>query len=96
MVSGRGATTALTTTTKKPQSTNERWQRQSRTMTAGKRQGVVVEAEEQLLCGGRGFTIRSWRMEAEDVRAGVFIFSFLGRVESYLESYLTNPNINMW
>ena len=34
-------------------------------------------------------------MEVEDRRAGVFIFSFLGGVESYFESYLANPNINM-
>jgi hypothetical protein len=59
--------------------------------------------------GGRGatvvqwrrrnsFAIRSWRMEVEDGQggqAGVFIiFSFLGGVESYLESYLSNPTIN--
>jgi hypothetical protein len=54
----------------------------------------VVEAEEQLLCGGGGFTIRSWRMEVEDGRAALFIF-FLGGVESYLKSYLANPNINV-
>jgi hypothetical protein len=39
--------------------------------------------------------IRSWGMEVEDGRAGVLIFSFLGGDESYLESYLVNPNINM-
>ncbi len=62
---------------------------------AGKRRGMVVEMEEELLCGGRGFTIRSWRIEVEDGRAGVFIFTFLKGVESYPESYLANRNINM-
>ena len=41
------------------------WQRW-RTMTAGERQGMVAEAEEQLLCGGGGFMVRSWRLELED------------------------------
>jgi hypothetical protein len=85
MVGGGGVTTALMTTTKKHQPTNE-WRQRWRTTMAGKRRGVVVEVEEQLLCGGRGFTIRSWRMEVEDGQVGVFIFSFLGGVESYLES----------
>jgi hypothetical protein len=93
-VGGRGTTTALTAATKKQQSTNDWWQRW-RTTTAGERWGAVVEMEEQLLCSGGGFTIRSWRMEAEDGQAGEFIFSFLGGVESYLESYLANPNTNM-
>ncbi len=55
---------------------------------------MVVEAEEQLLCGGGGFMVRSWRLEIEDGRnraggpGGVFIiFAFLGGVESYLQSY---------
>jgi hypothetical protein len=45
----------------------------------GKRQGMVVEAEEQLLCGGGGFTIRSRRMEVEDRpgRQGCSFFLFL-------------------
>ncbi len=59
---------------------------------------MVVEAEEQLFYGGGGFTIRSWRMKVEDGwggQAGVLIiFSFLGKVESYLKSYLLNPTIN--
>ncbi len=67
-------------------------------MAAGERRGPVVEAEERLLCGGGGFTIRSWRMVVEDRqggRTGVFIiFSFLDGVESYLKSYLLNPTIN--
>ncbi len=42
-VGGREATTALTT--KKQKSTNEQWQRQRMTV-AGKRQGMVLEAEE--------------------------------------------------
>jgi hypothetical protein len=44
---------------------------------AGERLGMVVEAEEQLLCGGRGFTIRPWRMEVDDRRgstAGCSLF----------------------
>ncbi len=50
---------------------------------AGKRRDVVVEAEEQLLCGGGGFMVRSWRLEWGRRAGGVFIiFSFLGRVES--------------
>ncbi len=40
---------------KKQQSTNDWWQRQRMTM-AGKRQGAVVDVEEQLLCGSRGET----------------------------------------
>jgi hypothetical protein len=35
-------------------------------MAVGEIRGVVVEAEEQLLCGGRGFMVRSWRLEVED------------------------------
>jgi hypothetical protein len=58
---------------------------------AGKRLVAVVEAEERLLCGGRGFTKKSWRMEVDDGRGGagrsVQFFSFLGRVESYFQSY---------
>jgi hypothetical protein len=65
MVGGRRATTVLPKMTKKQQSTNERRQRRRTTM-ADERRGAVVEAEEQLLCGGRGFMLRSWRMEVED------------------------------
>jgi hypothetical protein len=43
---------------KKPQSTNERRQRR-RAMMAGERWGVVVEVEEQLLYGSRGFMVKS-------------------------------------
>ncbi len=60
-VGGGGATTALTTTTKKQQSTNE-WRQRGRRMTAGKRRGAVVEAEEQLLYGS-GDETAPWRME---------------------------------
>ncbi len=60
----------------------------------GKRQGMVVEADDQLLYGSRGFMIRSWRMEVEDRQVGMFVFTFLGGVETYLESYLANCNIN--
>ncbi len=81
----------LTTTTKKQQPTNE-WRQRQRTTTAGKRQGVVVEAEEQLLCGSRGFMVRSWRLEIEDrwggqAGRGVHYYFFLVGVESYLQSY---------
>ncbi len=61
---------------------------------AGKRRGMVVEAEERLLCGGGGFMVRLWRLEVEDRWGGAgrlgrvfIIFSFLGGVESYLQSY---------
>ena len=58
---------------------------------AGKRWGVVVEAKERLLCSSRDFMVRSWRLEVEDRwgwRARLFIiFSFLGGVEFYLQSY---------
>ncbi len=49
---------ALTTTAKKQQSTNKWWQRW-RTRMAGKRQGVVAEVEERLLCSSGGFIIWS-------------------------------------
>jgi hypothetical protein len=58
---------------------------------AGQRQGVAVEAEEQLLCGGGGFMVRSWRLEVEDRQGraggpgGVFIifFSWRGRIRTH-------------
>ena len=58
------------------------WQRW-RTMTAGERQGMVAEAEEQLLCGGGGFMVRSWRLEraGQAGRAGgcsLFVLFFAG------------------
>ena len=75
---------------KKQQSTNERRQGQRTTM-AGKRQGMVVEAEERLLYRGRGFMVRSWRLECGGQAGGVFIVSsFLGRVKSYLNPTLYN------
>jgi hypothetical protein len=49
---------ALMTMTKKQQATNEHRLRRRTTM-ADERWGMVVEVEEQLLCNGRGFTIRS-------------------------------------
>jgi hypothetical protein len=66
--------------------------------TAGERRGVVVEAEEQLLRGSRGFMVRSWRLEIEDRwgwRARLFIFfSFLGGYNFTSNSTLYNPTIN--
>jgi hypothetical protein len=51
--------------------------------------------------GGRGAPVLWWQRLYNKVmedgggrRVGVFIFSFLGKVESYLESYLANPNTN--
>ena len=59
--------------------------------TAGKRQGMVMEVEEQLLYGSGGFMVRSWRLEQGRRARRVFIiFSFLGRVESYLNPTLYN------
>jgi hypothetical protein len=57
--------------------------------TAGERWGVVVETEEQLLCGGGGFMIRPWRMEEDDGRGGT-----LGCSLFFLFLAGLNPNFN--
>ena len=92
-----GVTMAPMMTRKKRQSTNERRQRLRMTM-AGERRGAVVKAEERLLCGQRGLHDKVME-DGGGGRVGVLIFSFLGKVESYFESYLDesclNPNINM-
>ena len=54
-IGDRGATTELLTMVIKQQSTNVWWQGQ-KTMLDGEQQGMVVKAEEKLLCGGRGET----------------------------------------
>jgi hypothetical protein len=60
---------------------------------ASERRGAVVEVEEQLLCGGGGFTIRSWRTEMED-RWGCSFFHFFAGLNPTSNPTSTNPNIN--
>ncbi len=58
---------------------------------AGKRRDMAVEVEEWLMCGGGDFMVRPWGLEIEGGRGGqagvILFFPFLGRVESYLQSY---------
>jgi hypothetical protein len=67
-------------------------------MMAGERRGVVVEAEKQLLCSGRGETasqksLGGWRWKTG--RGVHFIFSWHGQIlKSYFEFHLVNPNIS--
>jgi hypothetical protein len=82
---------------KKQQSTNVRWQRR-RTCAGAEVEEDNGWQEAGHGGGGRGvtvvrrrrrnsFAIGPWRMEVEDGR-GCSFFSFLGEVESYLQSYL--------
>jgi hypothetical protein len=87
---------------KKQQSTNVQCQRQ-RTCAAAEAKDNDGWQEAGHSGGGGGatvvwwqrghnFTIRPWRMEVDDQRAGrrgvgYSLFSFLGKVESYFQSY---------
>ncbi len=77
---------------KKQQSTNE-WRQRWKMVMAGERWGAVVEAEERLLCRGKCFSIRSWRMEVEDGR-GCSFFLFLAGLNLTSNPTSMNHKIN--